>query len=292
MDIAAASSAGPSLEFVTYGVTGLSLVVFVGVFWTTHVVSLRYAAIYKAYTTTERANWCSRVGSTLHATVICIGMLYSLTQQTWDSSLRPLHSVDLARAFFSWCTSSLSLMRDSIAYFLYDLVVVAYWQVPQWKVFTAHHLVAMVPFAIFNFYGSCLADTFLLSIYLLVEICVVPMNVATFLEDLGYAHSRVHVIVSYVSFGSWVLARGVLPLYALFILWTVMVPSLTVHSTADWVCAVPAIVCGHVISFFCIGCLIWIITPAFVANYKARASSSSTQVVLTESTRYGTINPV
>ncbi|RHZ06268.1 hypothetical protein DYB28_002202 [Aphanomyces astaci] len=209
MDIAAASSAGPSLEFVTYGVTGLSLVVFVGVFWTTHVVSLRYAAIYKAYTTTERANWCSRV-----------------------------------------------------------------------------------PFAIFNFYGSCLADTFLLSIYLLVEICVVPMNVATFLEDLGYAHSRVHVIVSYVSFGSWVLARGVLPLYALFILWTVMVPSLTVHSTADWVCAVPAIVCGHVISFFCIGCLIWIITPAFVANYKARASSSSTQVVLTESTRYGTINPV
>ncbi|ETV98513.1 hypothetical protein, variant [Aphanomyces invadans] len=279
---AAAPSVGPSLVFLTYGVTGMSLVVFAVVFWLTHVVSLRHVTIYKGYTTVERANWCSRVGSTMHAAVICIGIVYSLTQQTWDSSLRPLHSVDLARAFFSW----------SIAYFLYDLVVVAYWQIPLWKVFTAHHIVAMIPFVIYNFSGSCLADTYLLSIYLLVEICVVPMNVATFLEDLGYAHTHVHMGMSFASYGLWIVARGILPLYALYILWAVMIPSLTLHDTTDWVCAMPAIVCGHVISGFCVGCLIWIITPAFFATLKAKESSSSTQVRVTESTRYGTINPV
>ncbi|RHY24556.1 hypothetical protein DYB32_008801 [Aphanomyces invadans] len=206
---AAAPSVGPSLVFLTYGVTGMSLVVFAVVFWLTHVVSLRHVTIYKGYTTVERANWCSRI-----------------------------------------------------------------------------------PFVIYNFSGSCLADTYLLSIYLLVEICVVPMNVATFLEDLGYAHTHVHMGMSFASYGLWIVARGILPLYALYILWAVMIPSLTLHDTTDWVCAMPAIVCGHVISGFCVGCLIWIITPAFFATLKAKESSSSTQVRVTESTRYGTINPV
>ncbi|CAK4115338.1 unnamed protein product [Aphanomyces euteiches] len=276
-----------SLAFLTYGLTAISLCFFTGVFWLSWVLSLKYVPIFRTYTRTEQANWCSRIGSTLHATVICFGMLYSLSVQSWDSNLHPLHSVDLARAFFSW----------SIAYFIYDLVVVVTWKVPLWQVFTVHHFVAMLPFAIFNFYrGNCSADTYLLSVYLLVELCVLPMNAAAFLEDLGYGDTKLHLIVSYFMYGSWVIVRGLLPIYALYVLWAILIPSLDFHVTETWICAGPAIVCGNLISCFCVGCLIFVITPAFMTRLRQKPGSSmddlhdnTSLVAIRRVSTYGTI---
>ncbi|CAK4284450.1 unnamed protein product [Aphanomyces euteiches] len=246
-----------SLAFLTYGLTAISLCFFTGVFWLSWVLSLKYVPIFRTYTRTEQANWCSRIGSTLHATVICF----------------------------------------AIAYFIYDLVVVVTWKVPLWQVFTVHHFVAMLPFAIFNFYrGNCSADTYLLSVYLLVELCVLPMNAAAFLEDLGYGDTKLHLIVSYFMYGSWVIVRGLLPIYALYVLWAILIPSLDFHVTETWICAGPAIVCGHLISCFCVGCLIFVITPAFMTRLRQKPGSSmddlhdnTSLVAIRRVSTYGTI---
>ncbi|KAF0683618.1 Aste57867_24324 [Aphanomyces stellatus] len=253
-----------TVDWLTYGVTCASLVIFIACFHASHHLSIKYIPVFRTFSLNDQANWCSRVGSTVHATVICMGILYSLTQQSWDAQLRPLHSTHLAMGLFSW----------SIAYFAYDLFLVVYYKIPMWHVFVAHHLVAMIPFCIYNFYrGHCMADTYLLSLYLLVELCVVPMNIVSFLEQLGHAADSPRVFLyASISFVSWVLVRGLLPIYLLYALWTTFIPSIDLSSHEAWVCTAPAIICGHLISLFCVGCLVFIITPEFRARLKARST--------------------
>jgi hypothetical protein len=120
------------------------------------------------------------------------------------------------------------------------------------------------PYLIYNFYGGCGLDAYLLTLFLLVEIAVIPLNFATFLEQLGYGKSRLHAFFYYTTYVSWFFARVVLPLYCVYLLWWMIIP----HSLENPLCVVPAVVCGHLIAAFCVGVFVFVWTPDLLAKWR------------------------
>ncbi|EQC39948.1 hypothetical protein SDRG_02604 [Saprolegnia diclina VS20] len=244
--------------FLTYGVLSLCVVGFVAVFYGSYYLSNKYLAVFRAFSEVQKGEWCSRINSTIHSTVICAGLLYSFSQQEWDAHLMPIHSLDLAIGLFSF----------SIAYFLFDLYVVYAWKIEHYKVFVAHHIIAMIPYVLYNFYGGCTMNTYLLSMYLLVEICIPPMNLATILDLLGYKETAVYIGLFYVAYIAWFFARVCLPLYTLYVMWADFIPGTDWSSFRVFLCTAPPLLCGHVISVFCIGCFVTMITPDVIARWQ------------------------
>ncbi|OQR94328.1 hypothetical protein ACHHYP_01445 [Achlya hypogyna] len=244
--------------WLTYGVLAGCVVAFAAIFYGSYFLSDKYIATFRAFPEVERGEWCSRINSTIHSTVICTGLLYSFTQQEWDANMMPIHSLDLATGLFSF----------SIAYFLFDLYVVIAWKIDHWKVFVAHHIIAAIPYLLFNFYGGCTMNAYLLSLYLLVEICIPPMNLATILDLVGYKDTVAYVGLFYVAYVAWFFARVCLPLYTVYVMWVDFIPHADLTSFHVLVCTVPPIVCGHVISLFCIGCFVFMITPDVLARWR------------------------
>lgn len=122
-----------------------------------------------------------------------------------------------------------------------------------------------VPYLIYNFYSGCGMDFYLLSLFLLVEFAVIPMNVTTFLEQLGYGKTRVHTAFFYITYVCWFAARVVLPLYSVYVLWERVIPQ-------AWdapFCVLPAAICGHLIAAFCVGVFVFVWTPDVLAKWRA-----------------------
>lgn len=118
---------------------------------------------------------------------------------------------------------------------------------------------------VYNFHTGCSMDFYLLSLFLLVEFAVIPMNVTTFLEQLGYGKTRVHAACFYVTYVSWFAARVVLPLYSVYELWERVIPQ-------AWdapLCVLPAAICGHLIAAFCVGVFVFVWTPDVLAKWRA-----------------------
>ncbi|TMW60722.1 hypothetical protein Poli38472_000764 [Pythium oligandrum] len=232
----------------------LSIVFFTVFFHVARVLSLKHVAVFRDFSSEEQGDWGSRVNSTIHSFVIVPGMLYTLLSQEWDAAYMPLLPTDVAQMFFSF----------SCGYFIADLYVLVCWQVPMWRVFVIHHLVAATPYLIFNFYPGCGMDFYLLTLFLLVEIAVVPLNIATFVEQLGYGKTRLHTLLFYMTYVCWFGARVVLPLYNVYILWWVLIP----QASDAPLCIIPSAICGHLIAAFCVGVFVFVWTPDMLAKWR------------------------
>lgn len=125
--------------------------------------------------------------------------------------------------------------------------------------------VTRLPYLIYNFHAGCGMDFYLLSLFLLVELAVIPLNITTFLEQLGYGKTKVHKAFFYSTYVFWFGARVVLPLYNVYILWERIIPE-----AGDYLlCVVPAAICGHLIAAFCVGVFVFVWTPDVLAKWRA-----------------------
>jgi len=110
-------------------------------------------------------------------------------------------------------------------------------------------------------------DTYLLSLYLLVELAVPTLNAATFLEQLGYGQTFAHSFFFYATYVIWFFARVLLPSYNIYAVWAYIVPTIS-FTGADLMCTLPAVICGHIISGFCIGLFFFVWTPDVLARWR------------------------
>lgn len=122
-----------------------------------------------------------------------------------------------------------------------------------------------VPYLIYNFHAGCGMDFYLLSLFLLVEFAVIPLNITTFLEQLGYGKTPLHAAFFYITYVCWFGARVVLPLYSVYVLWERIIP----NAAASPLCVIPAAVCGHLIAAFCVGVFVFVWTPDVLAKWRA-----------------------
>lgn len=231
-----------------------SVCFFALVFSIANRLSYRHVKVYRDFSIPEQGDWCSRVNSSIHACIIATGMAYTFTHQKWDQDLLPLNDTQFTSTLFSF----------SCGYFLFDLFVLVRWQVPLWRVFVVHHIVAALPYLIYTMHAGCGMDLYLLQLFLMVEFAVIPLNVTTFLEQLGYGKSKLHSFFFYTTYVFWFVARVLLPLYNVYVLWTRIIPD---AGSAPF-CTVPAAFCGHIIAAFCVGVFIFVWTPDVLAKWR------------------------
>ncbi|CAH0477873.1 unnamed protein product [Peronospora belbahrii] len=233
-----------------------STCLFALLFYIVNRLSDRFIKVYRDFSIPEQGDWCSRVNSTIHALVITTGMFYSFMHQDWDANLMPTKEtpIYLASTLFSF----------SCGYFLFDLFVLVLWQVPLWRVFVIHHIVAVLPYLIYTMHSGCGMDLYLLQLFLMVEFAVIPLNITTFMEQLGYGKSKTHEFFFYMTYTCWFGARVLLPIYNVYVLWTRIIPN---AGTAP-LCTVPAAFCGHIICAFCVGVFVFVWTPDVLAKWR------------------------
>ncbi|KAI9908120.1 hypothetical protein PsorP6_004580 [Peronosclerospora sorghi] len=229
---------------------------FALIFHVSNRLSNRFVKTFRDFSISEQGDWCSRINSTIHAVVIVAGMICTLEQQTWDQNLLPTKEkpMHLAATLFSF----------SCGYFLFDLFVLMIWQVPLWRIFVIHHVVAVLPYLIYTLHAGCGMDLYLLQLFLMVEVAVIPLNITTFIEQLGYGKTKAHNFFYYLTYISWFVARVLLPIYNVYELWLKIIPD---AATAP-LCTVPAAFCGHVICAFCVGVFLFVWTPDVLAKWR------------------------
>ncbi|RLN50755.1 hypothetical protein BBJ28_00026287 [Nothophytophthora sp. Chile5] len=202
-----------------------SMSVFALVFSLANRLSYRYLKVYRDFSIPEQGDWCSRVNSTIHALGVATGVFYTFVHQEWDADLLPLKSTDLANTLFSICT---------------------------------------LPYLIYTLHSGCGMDLYLLTLFLMVEFAVIPLNITTFLEQLGYGKSNAHKFFFYTTYVCWFAARVMLPLYNIYVLWMRVIP----EAGEAPLCTVPAALCGHVIAAFCVGVFVFVWTPDIMAKWR------------------------
>ena len=103
---------------------GLVVSVFFICFWwcfiMTWSISKRYSHTFLSLPPHHKADWCSRLGSTIHATMIVIGVLYCAVNQRWTDTWEPDGEI-MPLIPLCFCFST--------AYFLCDLLIIIIWQV-------------------------------------------------------------------------------------------------------------------------------------------------------------------
>jgi hypothetical protein len=100
------------------------------------------------------------------------------------------------------------------------------------------------------------------------------------LEILGYGGSTAHTFLFYITYILWFFSRALLPSYNLYILWVYTIPTVSLSSIQCIVCVLPAILCGHIISLFCIGCFLFIMTPDVLARWREPTKSMGSVATL------------
>uniref|UniRef100_K3WHE8 TLC domain-containing protein n=1 Tax=Globisporangium ultimum (strain ATCC 200006 / CBS 805.95 / DAOM BR144) TaxID=431595 RepID=K3WHE8_GLOUD len=240
-------------------VASLTFVFFWATFGLAWVVSKKYVKEFAAFPAPQKADWCSRVNSTIHAVAVVIGVAVALSSITWDSEFAPTSSIRSASFIFS----------VAIGYFMCDLMIIIIWPVPMQYVFITHHIVAVVPYFINNFISCCAASQYGLLLYLLVELATLPLNARGFMESVGREDTKNHTRSIYVTYWVWAVTRTALPIYLLYVVWKYAYPSDRNHD----VCLYTNIVGAHVISLFCVGVFLFVHTPEILALRKARAKA-------------------
>ncbi|RMX62958.1 hypothetical protein DD238_007303 [Peronospora effusa] len=246
---------------------------FALIFHVANRLSDRFVKVYRDFSIPEQGDWCSRVNSTIHAVVITTGTMYSFMHQDWDADLLPTKEKPMYLAS--------SLFSFSCGYFVLDLFVLVLWQVPLWRVFVIHHVVAvyvackcfnqvyiavlmLLPYLIYTMHSGCGMDLYLLQLFLMVELAVIPLNITTIMEQLGYGKSKTHEFFFYMTYVCWFVARVLLPIYNVYVLWVKIIPK----AGAAPLCTVPAAFCGHIICAFCVGVFVFVWTPDVLAKWR------------------------
>lgn len=225
----------------------VSFVFFWLVFIASWVVSSRRVPEFNSFTPALKADWCSRVNSTIHAVAVVVGVSVALASIEWGTDFMPMSSIRTANFIFS----------VAIGYFLSDLIVIVAWPIPMQAVFVTHHIVAVVPYLINNFVSCCGAAQFGLLLFLLVELATLPLNARGFLESIGREDTKNHTRAIYVTYVVWAVSRMVLPVFLLYSFWAYTFPS---KRNQD-MCFYPNLIGAHIIAFFCVGVFFFVHTP-------------------------------
>eukprot|EP00903_Cladosiphon_okamuranus_P021750 g19998.t1 len=196
----------------------------------------------------QKADWSARINSTIHAALVCTLVTSCLLTMSFDPvTLVPLGSTVLLEITFS----------ISIGYFLFDLSVILWYMLPMWTVFVAHHIVALTPYAITQFFYTCHQGQYVLLLFLLVEASTMPLNAMAFLEDLGRRRTLEHRCAHGAMYFLWFMFRVLLPIYLLVLIWTKIADNISTEEA----CLVPSMVCAHIITLFCVGVFCFLLTP-------------------------------
>eukprot|EP00644_Phytophthora_capsici_P011100 jgi/Phyca11/506164/fgenesh2_kg.PHYCAscaffold_18_\ len=213
-------------------------------------LSSRRVAEFSSFTAAQKADWCSRVNSTIHAVLVVIGVAYALADISWADGFMPMTSIRAASFIFS----------IAIGYFLCDLIVIIVWPVPMQWVFIIHHIVAVVPYFINNFISCCAACQFGLLLFLLVELATLPLNARGFMDARDRQDSKNYMRSIYTTYIIWGISRTALPIFVMYDFWAYAYPSDRNHDT----CFFPNLVSAHLIALFCVGVFFFVHTPEMI----------------------------
>ncbi|TYZ61890.1 hypothetical protein PybrP1_004831 [[Pythium] brassicae (nom. inval.)] len=233
-------------------VAGLAFALFWGCFALSWIASTRHVPAFRDFPAEKKADWCSRVNSTIHAVAVVVGVAVALTSISWDSDFMPTSSIRPASFIFS----------VAIGYFLCDLIIIIVWPVPMQMV---------IPYFINNFVACCAASQYGLLLFLLVELATLPLNARGFLESVGREDSKHHARAIYATYGVWAVTRTALPIYLVYVFWVYAYPP----DRNDPVCLYPNLLGAHVIALFCVGVFFFVHTPEIVARRKADAAAAA-----------------
>lgn len=243
---------------------------------------LLQTAVPPRLTVNEQADFCSRVNSHIHSFVILPGIVVYLLLHAWN------YDLTLDRGSLVWYNATnytkntdtgswianesitarwISAMGDgglnsdlrplqillcvSNGYFLADLVFIVRYKVPQWPVFMTHHIVALTATLTNSFLASCRhGSTFVLSMFLLVELSTLPLNMQTWAEQLWYPKFGRQVSTWFwLLVPCWVLSRLILPPWMMYLLVDrVIIPLPTL---GQQMCVAPGAASGVLITLFC-----------------------------------------
>jgi hypothetical protein len=225
----------------------ISFVIAFNLTWVISAKTLRRH--FHTFTLSKKADWCSRVNSTLHGLVVVPGFTISVAMVSWKNSLEPASYDDLAVVHV--------FMAISTAYFVVDLIIILLYRVPMWMVFVTHHVVAVIPLAINVFDVDCPGGAYILALFLLVELPTLSLNMQVFLEQTGHAQTRMYATFFYITYVLWIICRCTLPAYLLVVLWNNVYPAL--HTT-NFSCLMPGIIAAHLLTLFCFSVFIFVLT--------------------------------
>jgi hypothetical protein len=214
----------------------------------------------------ERADFCSRVNSTLHCLVIVPGIVAGAAGTRWRGDLTAAPGSDIV---------ALQLMLAiSAAYFLYDFFVIAAFRVPLYPVYLAHHVLALVPICMNLFVPDCrYGSTVAVGLFLLVEIATVPVNVMAFVEQAaGHDRSRRYGFWLHATVAVWVPTRLALPLWVDVQLITRVLPP--ARAAGDAWCLLPGIACAAALTLFCVLVFALLFVPQLARRYRGATAAA------------------
>uniref|UniRef100_A0A7S1PJA9 TLC domain-containing protein n=1 Tax=Neobodo designis TaxID=312471 RepID=A0A7S1PJA9_NEODS len=247
----------------------VSFALFAIVFVLSWVISntLVFAKVFQRLDTRLKADWCSRVNSTVHGVVVTVGFVATLAQVTWDSDLRAEYSVHLRNVRCFMCVS--------LGYFAFDLLVVAGFRVPLFGVFIVHHIVASTPYYMHVFANGGDFGTLVLGSYLCVEIATVFLNVQSWCETIrGHRDSRLYRVLFGLTYASWLISRLFLPLFCLIAWWQFVLLDKDFNEHVPLYCLIVYSICGHGIFIFCYVVFFLVLTPELVQIVRGQDRAS------------------
>ena len=216
----------------------------------------RIQAVFLSLSEGERADWCSRCSSMLHAFVVCPAFAITLALTPWDEP----QMVPLTDA----AVKIRCIMAVSVAYFIVDLPMIMYYKVPLWGVFVGHHVTALIPLVNQLFNKGCPRATFDLGLFLLVEFATIFVNFQSYLETLGQTGTPWHTRMIYATYLSWIATRVVMPLWIMWHLYTTIFLDKLVAVSG---CMIAPFVAAHGITLFCVAVFLFVLTPAMYRRW-------------------------
>eukprot|EP00759_Apiculatamorpha_spiralis_P014995 PhF_6_TR21693/c0_g1_i2/m.30977 len=224
-----------------------SYAVFFVTYLTIWYLSQKFTRTFRTLSIYDKGDWCSRGNSTLHALIIVPGFIGTTAATTWDDNFEPISNP--APMHFFMCIS--------IAYFAFDFVVCIVFQLPNYGVFLAHHIFASIPYGIHLFRLDCRWGAYPLSLYLIVEIATLTLNLQSYLVQTGRENWKMCRNLFYATYVLWLLSRVGLPLYVLYIMFKY---TFLPRTEAEKACLIPDVICGFFIAFFCISVFFGVLT--------------------------------
>eukprot|EP00760_Papus_ankaliazontas_P029298 PhM_4_TR4192/c0_g1_i1/m.82631 len=252
------------MEQIQYHVIAVlsSFTVFFLAFWAAWKTSMRKSCSFQRMDLPHKADWCSRWMSTLHGVIVVPGFIITVAIAEWDWDTYEPITDPLAMHV---------IMCITVGYFLFDFLATLWFKLPDWHIFAVHHVLAATPYIINLFSVSCWRGTYVLSLFMLVEIATLTLNLQVFLEQSGRETWPVCRKLFYITYGLWILSRLALPLYLLYIMYKyVFLP----RDASGKGCYVTGLICAHLIVIFCFAVFITHLTPQLVKRMKKKQAFS------------------
>ena len=241
---------------------GIAIVFFTMVFFVGWAASrVLFPAQFLSLPLYDRADWCSRINSTLHSFIVVPGFIVCMAATKWDN----FWEVDDAQ---DSVTATRIIMCISMGYFFVDFFVIVWYRVSLWVVFVVHHLVASLPFYIHLFDVNCRFATFVLQGMLLVELANIFMNAQYWLDKAGQIGTKKYTVVFYTNYLVWIPSRLGIPVFMMAVIYKYIYFDEARFLPHNHNCLIPGMICVHIITAFCFVVFFAVLTPDVVRRLR------------------------